>query len=96
MHGALTVTLDGGGGAALITGMGALDPIRETGGDGALVVDEEPVRKVGGDGGFVNGIVFIARDVGGDGGLVTGGLRTRFMVLAGCGVVTVSFRQSCD
>lgn len=94
IHGA--VTLDGGGGAALITVMGAVEAIRETGGDGTFVADVELVREVCGDVGFVTCIIFAARDVGGDGGLVTGGLRTRFMVLVGCGIVIVSFRQSCD
>jgi len=62
MQGAVTVTLDGGGGAALIAvaadmvlvrevGDGGF--IREVGGDGGLV------RKVGGDGGFVVGMVLV-------------------------------------
>jgi hypothetical protein len=54
----------------------------------------DPIREAGGDGGL--GIVCEPRDIGGDGGLVTGGLRTRFVVLIGCGAIIVSFKQSCD
>jgi len=74
--------------------MDTLDPIREAGGDGALIADAELIREAGGDGGL--GIVCGVRDIGGDGGLVTGGLRTRFVVLTGCDVIIVSFKQSCD
>lgn len=72
MHGAVTVTLDGGGGAALMTGM---------------VLDDREVVGGGGDGGLVGGTIFADREIGGDGGLVTGGLRTRFIagLAMGCG-----------
>lgn len=82
MHGAVTVILDGGGGAALMAVTGS-------------VCDRECTGGAGGDGGLAAGTV--TRETGGDGGLVTGGLRTRFAGLTGCGVMTVaSFRQSCD
>lgn len=61
MHGAITVTLDGGGGAALITGI--VDD-REVGEDGGFVVGMIFAdREIGGDGGLVIGglrIRFIA------------------------------------
>lgn len=54
MHGAVTVTLDGGGGAALMTGM-VLDD-REVGDDGGFVVGTILAdREIGGDGGLVIG-----------------------------------------
>lgn len=67
----MTVTLDGGGGAALMTVTGIVCD-REAGG-------------AGGDDGLVVGM--ITREIGGDGGLVTGGLRTRFAGLMDCGAV---------
>lgn len=70
IHGAVTVSLDGGGGAALMTVTGIVCD-REAGG-------------AGGDGGLIVGT--FAREIGGDGGLVTGGLRTRFAGLVDCGV----------
>lgn len=51
MQGAVTVTLDGGGGAALITGM--IDD-REVG-DGGFVGMVFADREIGGDGGLVIG-----------------------------------------
>lgn len=86
----MTVTLDGGGGAALMTGM-VLDDREIGGGDGALLGGAiYAKREIGGDGGLVGNTIFADREMGGDGGLVTGGLRTRFMGLAaGCGAAVV-------
>lgn len=54
MHGAVTVTLDGGGGAALMTGM-VLDD-RGVDGDGGFVMGTILAdREIGGDGGLVTG-----------------------------------------
>lgn len=80
IHGAVTVSLDGGGGAALMTVTGIVCD-REAGG-------------AGGDGGLAVGT--ITREIGGDGGLVTGGLRTRFAGLAVDCATAASFKQSCD
>lgn len=97
MQGAVTVTLDGGGGAALMTGM-VLDVRVVVGGGGGDdgLVDREVDG--GGDGGLVPGRLLVDREIGGDGGLVIGGLRIRFIagLAAGCGTAIVSFRQSCD
>lgn len=97
MQGAVTVILDGGGGAALIAVAAGMVFVREAGGDGGFIRevggDGGLVREVGDDGGFVIGIVPV-REIGGDGGLVTGGLSTRFIGLVDCGMVSI--RQSCD